>query len=68
MIERSITATNAAKAVVAIVVNAGFEFVGAWGIFEANDRQIDATQGAINAILLVYVLLTYRFSRKRVEA
>lgn len=66
MIERALTATNAAKAVVAILLNAAIEFVEAFGIYDLSDPQENALSGAINGALLVYLLLTYRLSSKRV--
>ena len=65
MIERALTATNAAKAVVAILLNAAIEFVEAFGIYDLAERQENALSGVLNAALLVYVLATYKLSRKR---
>jgi len=65
MIQRAIEATNASKAVVSILLNAMIAFSGEFGIYEFSDGQQQALAGLVNATLLVYVLLTYKFSHKR---
>lgn len=67
MLQRALTATNAAKAVVAILLNSAIEFVEAFGIYDFTERQSQALTGAVNAALLAYLLATYKLSRLRAD-
>jgi hypothetical protein len=65
VLQRALTATNAAKAVVAIMLNACIDFVEAFGLYDFTDEQQQALSGLVNAALLAYVLATYKWSHKR---
>jgi hypothetical protein len=67
MIQRALEATNAAKAVAAILINSAIEFAEAFGLYDFTDRQQSAVTGLVNAALLVYVLATYQLSAKRAD-
>lgn len=66
MIDRAITATNASKAIVALILNALIQFSGAFHIYTFSGGQKEALAGLVNAALLVYVLATYKLSHKRI--
>ena len=68
MIQRAIEASNASKAMVAILLNAGIEFTEAFGLYNLSERQETALAGAVNAVIMMYVLATYKLSHKRAEA
>lgn len=65
MIQRAITATNASKAVIAIVLSQAIEFSEAFGLYEFSLRQEKAIEGAVMGAFFLYVLATYKLSRKR---
>lgn len=65
MIKRALEATNASKAVTGLIVNGVFGFVEAFELHTFTERQVTATQGLVNVLFLLYVLATFRRSRKR---
>lgn len=66
MIQRALTATNAAKAVVAILLSQAIEFSEAFGLYDFSPRKEKALEGAVMGAYFGYVLLTYRLSSKRI--
>lgn len=65
MIRNAITATNAAKAVVGILLSQVIEFSEAFGLYDFTPRKEKALEGAVMAVYLCYVLATYKLSHKR---
>lgn len=61
-----ITATNAAKAQLVIAINAIFALLGAFNVF-ATQAQISAVDLAVNAVLALFVALTYTQSSMRLK-
>lgn len=57
--------TNATKALVTSLVNAVIALVVAFG-WDATDAQIAAILGVSNAVLALWVALTYKNSPKRI--
>lgn len=66
VLERAITATNASKVALAILLNAAIDFTEQFGLYDLSDGQESALSGILNAALLAYFLLTYKRSHKRV--
>lgn len=58
--------TNATKAQIIVVVNAIFAFLQTFGI-DMTDEQEGATLVLVNALLGLWVGLTYNYSHKRKE-
>jgi phage terminase large subunit-like protein len=58
--------TNATKAQIIITINAIFAFLQAFGV-DMTDAQEGATIVLVNALLALWVGLTYNYSRKRQE-
>lgn len=57
--------TNAWKASVIAAVNALLTFVEAFGIYDFTEQQTTAIYGLWNVVALIYVLVTYKQSPKR---
>jgi hypothetical protein len=57
--------TNATKAQIIVVINAVLALVTAFG-FDLSNEQMAATTAAANAILSLWIGLTYKDSPKRV--
>lgn len=58
--------TNAWKASVIAAVNAIVVFIEEFGIYDFTDGQTNAIYGLWNVLALIYVLLTYKNSPKRI--
>lgn len=63
-VERAIAMTNATKAQIIVVTNALIAFLQAFGI-DFTDEQQGALIVLVNAVLGLWVGLTYDLSRKR---
>lgn len=64
--QRIATMTNATKAQIIVVINALFAFLQAFGV-DLTDEQQGAILVLINALLGLWVGLTYNSSHKRVS-
>lgn len=58
--------TNATKAQIIVLINAIFALLQAFGV-DFSDEQQGATLVLVNAVLALWVGLTYQSSRKRLE-
>lgn len=58
--------TNATKAQIIVLINAIFALLQAFGV-DFSDEQQGATLVLVNAVLALWVGLTYQYSRKRQE-
>lgn len=65
MLNKALTATNAAKAVIALILNALIQFSTAFHIYAFDSAQKAALAGVVNCGFLLYVLATYEWSHKR---
>jgi hypothetical protein len=64
---RRFVITNATKAVWIGLLNAGFQFSEAFGLYDFSEAKEKAAIGLFNAAALAYVLVTYKDSPKRIS-